>query len=171
LPSETISPGDAVKFQQDCAIAEGCIRGAMETIRNFGVYFDEPRKKRTMSGGVQQNFHGPVTIQTQAIATDNAIQSISHIGNEGISLKEIAALLQESMELKGREVQDGLRAVEEIASEIPKAPEKRNWKSVLDSGEKLLSIAGKATDLTTKLAPHLPQIALLIHQARSTLGL
>ncbi len=143
----------------------------METIRNFGVYFDEPRKKRTMSGGVQQNFHGPVTIQTQAIATDNAIQSISHIGNEGISLKEIAALLQESMELKGREVQDGLRAVEEIASEIPKAPEKRNWKSVLDSGEKLLSIAGKATDLTTKLAPHLPQIALLIHQARSTLGL
>ena len=77
-----------------------------------------------MRGGVQQNFHGPVTIHAQAIATDDAIQNIGNIGN-GTSLKEIAALLQESMELKRREVQDGLKAVEEIASEIPKAPEKR----------------------------------------------
>ena len=170
LPSETVSPEDVVKFQSDCAIAEGCIRGAMDTIQNFGIYSEEPREKATMSGGVQQNFHGPVTIQTQAIATDNAIQSIEHIGDEGTSLKEIAALLQESMELRGREVQDGLKAVEGIASEIQKPQEGRNWKSVLDYGEKLLDIAGKATDLTAKLTPHLPMIAQLVHQAKTTLG-
>jgi hypothetical protein len=57
-----------------------------------------------MSGGVHQTFHGPVAIQTQAIATDNAIQNIGHLGSEGASLAEIASLLQQSMELKGREV-------------------------------------------------------------------
>jgi hypothetical protein len=74
------------------------------------------------------------------------------------------------MELKGREVQESLKAVEEIASEIPKPIEKRNWKSLLDSSEKLIGLAGKATDLTVKLAPYLHKIEKLVSDARHHLG-
>lgn len=166
-----VSAEDAEKFARDCATAEGCIKGVMEAIKNFGVHSEGTDKRPSgRGGGVQQNFHGPVTIQNQAIATDKAVQNIGHMGSEGASLSEIAALLRESMELKGREVQEGLRAVEEIASEIQKPKERRNWKLLLDGGEKLLSIANNATDLTVKLAPYLPQIAMLVHQARNALG-
>lgn len=36
-PSGLPSPADAAQFDKDCAIAEMCIRGALDDIRNFGV--------------------------------------------------------------------------------------------------------------------------------------
>jgi hypothetical protein len=87
----------------------------------------------------------------------------------GPSLKEIAALLNESLDLTGRERLDGLKAIEVIASETQKQETNRDWKSILDSGEKLLSIANKATDRATKFAPLLPAITALIHGATNWL--
>jgi len=51
-------------------------------------------------------------------------------------------------------------------SEVGKPEAKRNWKSVLESGEKLLGIAGKATDLAAKLAPYTPYVLTLLEQAK-----
>jgi hypothetical protein len=129
------------------------------------------REVSRQRGGIQQNFLAPVTIHNQALATDRAVQNIGQQGDTGTSLKEISALLQINMELKGREVQEGLKAVEDIASEIPKPVEKRNWKSILDSGEKLIGIASKATDLTLKLAPYLQNIEQFVSQARQHIHL
>lgn len=169
---EAHSAEDAAKFLRDCGIAEGCIKGAMDTIRNFGIHSEgvDGRNVPQKGGGVQQTFHGPVTFHSQAIATDKAVQNIGNMGSEGASLKEIAALLRESMELRGREVQEGLKAVEEIAAEIQKPKERRNWRSLIDGGEKLLGIATKATDLTVRLAPYLAHITALVHEASSKLG-
>ena len=80
-------------------------------------------------------------------------------------MRDIAALFQESMELSKRETVEGLKAVEQIALEMQKPKESRDYKSLVDLGEKLLNIASKATDLSVKLAPHLPQITMLIHEA------
>jgi hypothetical protein len=170
--SSGVSQENLDQFRKGCAIAEGCIRSAIETITNFGVY--DQRAGREVSrqrGGIQQTFNAPVTIHNQALATDRAVQNIGQQGETGASLKEIAALLQTSMELRGREVQEGLKAVEDIASELPKPVEKRNWKFLLDSGEKLIGIAGKATDLTLKLAPYLQNIEQFVSEARKHIHL
>jgi hypothetical protein len=119
--------------------------------------------------GVSQTFHGPVTIQSQAIATDNAIQNIGQMGDIGASLKEVARLFQESMELTGRQIQEGLAGIEGLASEVKKPEDRRNSKSILDYGEKVLGIAGKATDLASKLAAYTPHIATLVEHARHLL--
>lgn len=169
-PSETITAADKEAFQKACAIAEGCIKGAIEDVRYFGVRSEVTNKKmRQSAGGVQQNFHGPVTFQNQAIATDNAIQNIGQMGGSAASLKEIAALLNDSLELTGRERLDGLKAIEGIASENAKPPASRNWKSMVDCGERLMTIAGKASDVATKLAPHLPAITAWVHEAAKKL--
>jgi hypothetical protein len=95
-----------------------------------------------------------VTIQAQAIATDSAIQKIGHMGDEtGASLKEIADLLQRSEDLTPRQVKEGLAGIEALAVEVQKPEERRNWKAVLDYGQKVLDIASRPTDLGLKLAP------------------
>lgn len=93
-------------------------------------------------------------IYGQAIATDNAIQNIGQMGNTGTSLREIATLLDQSLDLTARQRLDGLRAIEAIASEEQKPEARRDWKSIVDWGDKLLSISAHATDVATKLAPH-----------------
>ena len=115
------SPLDRETFVRGCAIAEECIKGASEEIQNFGVYSEGTRKTpQRERGNVQQNFHAPVVIHSQAIATDSAIQNIGQMGTIGPSLKEIATLFNESMDLTGRERLDGLKAIEVIASETQK---------------------------------------------------
>lgn len=169
-PSNAITAADKEAFQSACAIAEGCIKGAIEDVRHFGVHSAVPDKKpRLSAGGVQQTFHAPVTIQSQVIATDNAIQNIGQVGGSATSLKEIAAVLNDSLELTGRERLDGLKAIEVIASESAKPDASRNWKSVLDNGQILMTIAGKASDMASKLAPHLPAISHWIHEATKRL--
>lgn len=157
---------DKAVFQSDCDIAIGCIKGAIEEIIAFGVHTSTPAQRtlRTKSG-VQQIFNAPVTIGSQAIATDSAIQSIQHVGDAGAGLKEIANLLTQTLDLTGRQKLEGLKAIEDVATEIQKPEQGRNWKFVLDSGEKLLDIAAKATDVGSKLAPYLAPITALIDQA------
>src|SRR5258708_21459127 len=85
------------EFRKGCEIAEGCIQGAIETIRNFGVHRKgAERKGPQKDGDIQQNFHAPVTIHNQALPTGKAIQSIERMGDEGGTLQEIALLLQQS---------------------------------------------------------------------------
>jgi hypothetical protein len=170
-PDTTISPEDKQRFESACEIAAGCIEGAIDEILSFGVHVDTgTRKAPRRSGGFQQNFNAPVTIGAQAIATDNAIQNIQHSGGTGVSLQEIAALLNQSLELTGRERIEGLKAIETIATEIHRPEQSRDWNTVLESGEKLVSIAGKATDLASKLAPYVGAITGLIGQATKHLG-
>ena len=165
-----VNTADRELFERGCAIAEECINGAIDEIRNFGIHSERARNTaKPERSGVQQNFHGPVVIHNQAIATDNAIQNIGQIGNAGATLKEISTLLDQSMELTGRERLEGLRAIEVIASETRKPEPKRNWKTIVEWGEKLLTVADKATDMTIKLAPYLPALSTLIREAAARL--
>jgi hypothetical protein len=169
-----ISPEDKRAFVEGCKQSEATIRAVIKYIENFGVHVEQPQMKPAAPGrgGVHQTFHGPVTIQSQAIATDKAIQNIGHIGDAtGSSLKEIAEVFRQSEELKQREVKEGLAAIEGLAVEIQKPEAKRNWKSVFDCGQAVLSIAGKATDLADKLGPHLNQITAFVQTAKHALGM
>jgi hypothetical protein len=134
-----------------------------EEIERFDIAIPAEQGERTHSS-LQQIFRGPVTIHNQAIATDKAIQNIGQMGNMGAELKEIAALLEQSLDLTGRERLDGLRALEMIAAETRRPEPSRNWKSIVEWGRNLMDIVGKATDMATKLAPHLPVVAALIQE-------
>jgi hypothetical protein len=169
-PQGYVSKEDEQHFRADCGTADASIRAAIKEIEDFGVYVGQGKEEESARpGGVSQTFHGPVTIHNQAIATDNAIQKISQMGNTGISLREIADLFRQSMELTGRQVQEGLAGIEGLASEVEKPEERRNWRSVLDCGEKVLGIADKATDLASKLVPYTPHIVMLMEQAKHLL--
>lgn len=147
-------------------IAEGSIKGAIEEVRNFGIHYEEGRSRPSAKrAGFQQNFHGPVKIYSQAIATDNAIQNIGQMGSTGATLKEIAALIDQSLDLTGRQRMEGLKAIEVIASEQQKPETRRDWKSIVDWGDKLLAISDHATDMAARLSSHLPAITALVHEA------
>jgi hypothetical protein len=153
-PPGYISPQNQDHYRAECRTAETTIQAALKHIAEFGVYAEQSPIKPTGQGGVQQNFYGNVTIQNQAIATGNAIQKIDHFGDTtGSDLKGIADLLMQSQELTARQVNEGLAGIEVLASEAAKPESHRNWKSMLESGEKVLAVAGKATDLVSKLAP------------------
>jgi hypothetical protein len=103
----------------------------------------------------------------QAIATDSAIQRIGHVGDKtGADLKEISDLLQQSQDLTPRQVMHGIADIEALAVEVEKPEEKRNWRAVLDYGQKVLDLAVKATDLGAKLAQHPPTIVGLMEGAK-----
>jgi hypothetical protein len=158
-------PGyDKSLFQRGCTLAEHCMLGAIEEIERFDIEvpIQDGEKTANSGGGVQQIFRGPVTIHNQAIATDKAIQNIGQIGNTGADLKEIAVLLDQSLDLTGRQKLHGLKALEMIASETRQPEPSRNWKSIVDWGGQLMETVNKATDMATKLAPHLPIVTALI---------
>ena len=51
-------------------------------------------------------------------------------------------------------------AAQQLDAEVKKPEGSMNWKSIAEWGNTLLGIAGKATDLTEKLAPHLPWLTI-----------
>lgn len=165
LPPTGMSPADKARFQKDCDIAAECIKAALEEIRALGVYSGSDPARTANVRTFHQNFNAPVTFQNQAIATDNSIQLIGQMGDTGTGLEEIRALLDQSMEITGREKSEGFQALKNIASEVQKPSESRNWKSILDCGEKLVGIASKATDMAIRLAPHMPVITVLVEEA------
>jgi hypothetical protein len=181
-PPGYISPESAEAFRSACDMTAATLRAAIRHIEDFGVYAEQDSpaaakkgkgKSGTASqGGVHQTYNAPVTIHAQAIATDNAVQRIGQVGNRGdmgTTLKEIAELFQQSMDLTRRQVQEGLSGIEGLALEVQKDPPRRNWKSMIESGEKVLGIAEKATDLAQKLAPYTPAIVALVETARHAL--
>src|SRR6266849_68901 len=91
-------------FVDGCRTAEASLKAVVKEIENFGVHVEQnPVKTAAGRGGPHQTFHGPVTIQNQAIATDNAIQKIGNMGDTiGASLKEIAEVFKQSEELSKR---------------------------------------------------------------------
>jgi hypothetical protein len=165
-----ISPEEVRAFEKACETSEATLRAAIRHIEDFGVHVEEVKpagRGRSKSGSVSQNFHGPVSIHNLAIAADNAVQKIGHMGNEaGASLKEIAELLQQSEELSPRQVKEGLAHIEAVAVEVAKPEAKRDWKGVLASGQAILDLTNKATDLALKIAPHTPAIIALVEQAK-----
>jgi hypothetical protein len=173
-PPGYISPQNQEHYRAECRTAEATIRAALKHIEEFGVHTEQhatqPDTKKH-GGGVQQNFYGNVTIQNQAIATDNAIQKIGHLGDTtGADLKAIADLLMQSQDLTPRQVNDGLAGIEVVASEVQKPKAQWNWKSIFDYGQRVLSLTEKATDLAHKLAPHKETIVALVQSAKHTLG-
>jgi hypothetical protein len=169
--ANSASPRDVEVFNHGRETARACIKSVVEEIQNFGIQSKTgtPLPPPEKASGFQQIFKGPVTIQNQAVATDNAIQNIEQMGTTGSDLKEIANLLKQSMELTGREQSEGLHAIEVIASEAKKPESSRDWRSIMDWGEKLTSVASKATDLTVKLAPYMPAIAKFVEEAAKRL--
>jgi hypothetical protein len=158
---------DLEKFAADTEVAVACLNGAIERIRIFGVSRDEPAPaapaRPREPRGLTQVFHGPVN---QAVAMDRATQHVGHVGPSGNTLAEICDLLQQSYELNRREMEEGVRATTEIDAEVEKPEASRDWKSIAEWGNTLLGIAGKATDMAEKLAPHLGWITGLIEQAK-----
>lgn len=160
---------DAEKFASDADVALACLEGAIQHIKVFGLKQDESvapakpaRGRGAAQGEITQHIHGNVN---QAIATGRATQNIGQIGQSGNSLDEIVKLLQESYELNRRQMDESFGAAQQLDAEVKKPEGSKNWKSIAEWGNTLLSIAGKATDLTEKLAPHLPWLTQLIEQA------
>jgi hypothetical protein len=162
-------------FVDGCKTADATIRAVLREIEEFGIHIGQAKPegpRKGASGGMQQNFYGSVTFQNQAVATDNAIQKIGHMGDTtGASLREIADVFKQSEDLTRREAKEGLARIETLAVEVQKPAQKRNWKLVLECGQAVLAIADKATDLAHKLAPYTPHIVTLVEQARHFLKL
>ncbi|MGA9798587.1 MAG: hypothetical protein WBQ68_06240 [Terriglobales bacterium] len=173
-PPGYVSPEDRMQFDEGCATAEETLKAAIREVEDYGVHEDKPapiRKGRGGNGGgLTQTFNAPVSIHNQAIATGKAIQQIEHMGdNTGSSLKEIADLLQQSEELSPREVKEGLAHIEAVAVEVQKPEAKRDWKTILQRGEAIVSLTNKATDLAVKLAQYMPAIFTLMEQAKHSI--
>jgi len=166
-PLDYVSPQDGAAFQKGCGTTEASLRAAIDEVTEFGVYTGEAKPMPAgRGGGVSQTFHAPVTMN-QAIATDSAVQRIGRIGDKnGADLKEISNLLQQSQDLSPNQVRQGVADIEALAAEVEQPEEKRNWKVVLDYGQKVLDLAGKATDLGTKLWPYTPTIVALVGKAK-----
>jgi hypothetical protein len=171
-----ISPRDADAFMRACETTDASLKAAIQHVEDFGVYNAHAKpaaskagRGKVGSGGVTQTFHAPVTMN-QAIATDNAIQKIGHMGDEtGSTLKEIAALLRQSEDLTPRQVKAGLSDIQTLAEEMQKPEAKRNWKAVFERGQSVLDITSKAIDLGHKLATYTPAIAALVANAKHLL--
>jgi hypothetical protein len=160
---------DIERFSSDTDVAVACLQGAIQHIKVFGLKQEEPtapakpaRGRGVAQGGVTQHIHGNVN---QAIAAGRATQNVGQIGQSGNSLDEIMKLLQESYELNRRQMDEAFGAAQQLDAEVKKPEGSKNWKSIAEWGNTLLGIAGKATDLTEKLAPHLPWLTQLIEQA------
>jgi hypothetical protein len=169
-PPGYVSPEDLRAYQEGSATAEQTLKAAIQEIEDFGVHVEEPKpstgKGRSRSGGISQNFHGPTQIN-QAIATDSAVQRIGRVGNQtGADLKELSNLIQQSQDLSPNQVRQAVADVEALAVEVEKPEEKRNWKAVLDTSQKILDVAAKAADLAAKLAPYTPTVVALVENAR-----
>jgi hypothetical protein len=164
------SPG--FKFPKACETAEELLKAVVSDIEEFGIYRRPMGRMRfaEKNGSFSQIFYGSVEIKNQAIATDNAIQEIVQKENVELNLREIAQLLQQSQDLTRREVKEGLSALEGLGSELRNFPPKRDWKALLDNGEKVLSITERAGDIAKKLAPYTPAIASIIKKAWDLIG-
>ena len=162
----------AQAFQKGCATATATLKAAIKEIEEFGLHEEQPRpgpvrRGRAASGGVSQTFNAPVSIHNLAIAADSAIQKIGNMGDQtNLSLREIASLLPQSLDLTPRQVQDVLKGIEVLGAETQKPVEKRDWKSILTSGQLVMDTVGKASDLAHKLAPYTPHIIALIEAAK-----
>jgi hypothetical protein len=167
-PSQREIQEQAQAFQKGCATASATLQAAIKHVDDFGIYEEHARaaaKGRSGGGGV--HFNAPLNVQNLAIAADSAVQRISHLGNEtGADLKEISDLLQKSQDLSPNQVRRGVADVEALAVEVEKPEHKRNWKAVLDCGQRILELAGKAVDLGAKLGPHLPSVVALVDNAK-----
>ena len=134
-------------FTKACGTADATLRAAIRHLEDFGIEEPKPAgKEQGRDGGV--HFNAPVNVHNFAVATDSAVQRISHLGDKtGADLKEISDLLQQSQDLAPNQVRQGVADVEALAVEVEKPEEKRNWKSVLEYGQRVLDLAGKAVDL------------------------
>lgn len=172
-PPDYISPEDAAAFKRACETTEASLKAAIDEIAEFGLYAGEAKPapaSRGRSGGVSQHFSANTMHVTQAVATDSAVQRIGRIGNKtGTDLKEISNLLQQSQDLSPNQVRQGVADVEGLAVEVEKPEEKRNWKAVLENGQRVLELAGKAVDLGAKLAQYTPAVAELVDKAKHLL--
>ena len=171
IPPDYVSAKDTYEFKRDCEETDELLKAAIRVIEDFGVHIEDVKpapagRSKGRAGGVSQNFNGPVSLN-QAIATDSAIQRIGRVGNmTGVDLKQIADLLQQSQDLSPNQVRQGVTDIEALAVEAEKPDEKRNWAAVLECGQRVLDVAGKAIDLGAKLGPHLPAVVALMENAK-----
>jgi hypothetical protein len=169
LPLGHVSREDLDAFRIGCETFDASLRAAIRHVEDFGVHIEEYKsagRSRNRSGGISQNFHGPTQVN-QAIAADSAAQKVGNIGSKtGADLKEIADLLQQSQELSPNQVRQGITDVEVLSGQVELPEDKRNWRAVLERGERVLELTGRAVDLGAKLAAHLPAVIALIEKAK-----
>jgi len=178
VPIDFVSREDAAAYQKACDASEETLKVAIRHIEDFGIYEDEEAptmkfgKKRRGTNQSGVHYHGSVSIGNVAIAQDGSTQNIGHLGEvTGTSLSEIAHVFTQSDELTRREVKEGIVAIDTLNSEIQKPEPQRNWKSIFDYGQVVLTIADKATDLAHKLEPYKPAVAALVQSAKHALKL
>jgi hypothetical protein len=175
IPDEVIRREQSEAFFEGCKIVEASLKAAIDEVEELGVYNGEPRptptgRGRGRAGGVSQHFSANTMHVTQAVATDSAVQRISHLGDKtGVDLKELSDLLQQSQDLTPNQVRQGVADIEALAVEVEKPEPTRNWQAVLEYGQRVLELAGKAVDLGAKLAPHTLAIVALVDKARHAL--
>jgi hypothetical protein len=168
--SDDVSTNDGMTFRSACDTTEASLKAAIRHVEDFGVYIEEAKpapagRGRGRSGGV--HFNAPVHVHNFAVAADSAVMRISHLGDKtGADLKEISDLLQQSQDLAPNQVRQGVADIEALAVEVEKPEEKRNWRSVLERGQRIMELAGKAVDLGAKLAQYTPTIVALVEKAR-----
>jgi hypothetical protein len=177
IPTAYLKSREAEKFLEGCKAAEATLQAAIRDIEDFGVHTEQPepatppRRRGRSGGGVNQHFYGPATIHGQAIATDNATQSVGAVGDQtGASLDEIYELLRQSEELTPREVREAAEDIVTLTIEAQKPEPQRDWKSILDCAGKVLGLVDKARDLAGKLALHTPALNALVDKAKHLLG-
>jgi hypothetical protein len=175
---DSIASAEAAKtdarevFHMARATATALLNSGIELVKEFGVYAQpQPTSAATQTGGVHQNFYGNVTIASQAIAADNAIQNVDQSSHVGPDLREIRKLLSESLDITGRQFGDALQAIEKIASETRKPEKGRDWKSMATWGATLLGIVSKASDVALRVGPHMMAVMQYIETGAKHFGL
>jgi hypothetical protein len=170
-PPGYVSGEDLNVFRNGCETLDASLKAAIRHVEDFGMHVEEPKPTSTgrgRSGGMSQTIQAATVHLNQAIATDSAIQRIGRVGNKtGVDLKELSNLLQQSLDLSPNQVKQGVADIEALAVEVEKPEEKRNWKSVLDSGQRVMELASKAVDLGAKLGPYLPAVYELVVQGEA----
>lgn len=159
--SSNWSQGASLTFRRGIANAIEYVKAGIEQIQTFGITpteIEAHAKPKSQGGGIHHNYHGPVTIQTQANAADNAIQNISQSTEIKNDLRAVREILSETMEITGKQYAEALKAIEEIASESKKPETKRAWKAMASWVGTLVKITALATDVGAKLGPHMAGI-------------
>lgn len=153
------------RFGRSCDISRECIMGIITEIEHFDLpspsVGETPTKKDKV--GVHQEFHGPVTINAQQIATEHAVQSLTQTNNKlAESFKQITTLLEESENLTRRDQREALEAIQSLSEQMQRKEHEGKSQAILQNGQKLLGIMDKAIDVGKKLAPYVAMVRGLL---------
>lgn len=169
--TDYVSQQDVFTFRRGCEMAEVALRAVIRAVEEAELPRAQPESARTGAdndAGTTQNPQAPVAGENHApeSATPNLEQVVDELGS---SVKQIAALLDQSEELTRRELKEAQAHIEALTLELQKPGAARDGKLLLEHSQSILDLAAKATDVADSLAPHTPAILGVIDGAKKTL--